>query len=772
MPDKKYLKGINFPGLDGTYYVPEVDDTLTVSGGAADAKVVGNRISNEKSERLTEIAVERARIDTFTALAEGSTTGDAELTDIRVGVDGTVYDSAGGAVRTQINDNKAATMALYADGLPLISGVSDYYYINYSTGATTNSGAYFNCYGFINPQFKYISVFAACRDTVPAAISFYSDYTEETFKASKLSADNYMKEASIQFKNNSRNGLWYNATVPDGCKVVVVSTRTDEEGFEPKILIHNDANKTYTACIQSEIHDLILHKTGLVDYRELARGAYKNDASEGWILNGHLDRLSTMVIPRVSCNISATCDFENGYMLAVLAFKGTEKIYDSGWKTSKFDYSCSDCDGFAISLKRVIDGVEVKISPSDVTGLTIEEDSYIKVIDPYKTVLLEEKVKQLTNTVPTSQTTKEKLSNPFTHKKYYSHLFIDKINADDNIVIPCQSVYDINVASRLGFTVMEGNVHKTSTDGKYVVMHGSGGYLGEQVVAVNDSIADPATVKFNDISYDDIRNNYVYRSKYTKYQTSITSLEEFLIECKKRGIIPFIQYVDDVMLEITKSIVGNEFILYNGTRDKFDGMIYKWGSSSATKDDILAVCDSIGAPMMYAINNTSRFTVDELREIIDEVHKRGCLIGWAGCYESPRHNNKCLNLGMDFCGSAWEVDDFESGNLLNVKGDIDFSDFVTTGVLTDGALHLAAGDTVTVDSLNQQFLAKGVLKIMFDGSVSLNMGYRNTGNINYTSDGTETLQFSTYFMEEVPTFTITAAEATTITSIDYKVSKC
>ena len=74
------------------------------------SKVTQN--TNDISELKTADNVLSSRIDAFASLTEGSTTGDAELLDIRVKADGTTATSAGNAVREQFNELKSDLVLL------------------------------------------------------------------------------------------------------------------------------------------------------------------------------------------------------------------------------------------------------------------------------------------------------------------------------------------------------------------------------------------------------------------------------------------------------------------------------------------------------------------------------------------------------------------------------------------------------------------------------------------------------------------------------------
>lgn len=88
-------------------------NTLTTNQFNEDWGVLENRINTTletQNTKINSIQTQQTtlsqRMDTFTSLSEGSTTGDAELQDIRVGANGVTYNNAGDAVRGQYSQLK------------------------------------------------------------------------------------------------------------------------------------------------------------------------------------------------------------------------------------------------------------------------------------------------------------------------------------------------------------------------------------------------------------------------------------------------------------------------------------------------------------------------------------------------------------------------------------------------------------------------------------------------------------------------------------------
>lgn len=102
---------------------------------------------------LNTVYVTEMRVNQLTSLPEGSTTGDAELMDIRVGADGKVYENAGASVRGQINSHTNDINAIktnVSNTNILLYGSDDMQYNEVSKSGTSIQVA--NKYGDTNVQ--------------------------------------------------------------------------------------------------------------------------------------------------------------------------------------------------------------------------------------------------------------------------------------------------------------------------------------------------------------------------------------------------------------------------------------------------------------------------------------------------------------------------------------------------------------------------------------------------------------------------------------------
>lgn len=179
--------------------------------GFATEPYVDSQVARIEGNLSSEIAVERARINTFTVLENGSTTGDAELQDIRVGADGTVYESAGASVRGQIDQINDVVFydEIEKDITDTLTIENGYYYGKSLQKLTQNGLACTNI----------IPVKSGDKFKITAKYGYYAVLVAE------FDTSNTMISYTGQVDGQEIGVTDYEYTVPNGVSGIAVSTR-------------------------------------------------------------------------------------------------------------------------------------------------------------------------------------------------------------------------------------------------------------------------------------------------------------------------------------------------------------------------------------------------------------------------------------------------------------------------------------------------------------------------------------------------------------------
>lgn len=352
-------------------------------------------------------------------------------------------------------------------------------------------------------------------------------------------------------------------------------------------------------------------------------------------------------------------------------------------------------------------------------------------------------------------------------KPCYHHLFVS--NSGSQISIPHQSQYDVRVAKRFGFNMMEGNVQTTS-DGHYFVNHlASGNKFGGYFTHV-DGTTDVSNIVASTVTWDWMTQNLRYKSSIPKYRTAPCSFEEFLSECRQNDLTPFITITDSNIKSIADKYMGKEnYVAYTGSRLYCpNSTCYAW-KSETSKNNILKFCIKMGKPLVYGMANPGSFTDSELREIIDTLHENGFMIGTA--YQDTNWH-KYSAMGFDFLAGMSTVNRMDSGNLHNFSSIFNYNDFtVTNGTETNGTLVFSSNGTIIPNANTGTYqLAMIDVEVVFNGTITINAIGEQFNNMTFTSDGSKPVFMAIPIVNGGIKPTINVSSGTTVYDVTYLAS--
>lgn len=218
---------------------PVVDTVLSDSSLNAIAnKPVTDALNTLSGDIITEVSARTAadgvlntRIDNIVALPEGSTQGDAELMDIRVGADGITYASAGDAVRGQIDF--------------LMGALSDNE-VNYSV-----SGYFLDLSGGPSSNADY-----CCTDFIPCYENSVILLRNVFAGASSLVCAFYNASKTFISGHNSVSGNLLITNIPLGTAYIRLGTKTNAtfKGY----LINDEHIAEEVAALRNELDNLLI----------------------------------------------------------------------------------------------------------------------------------------------------------------------------------------------------------------------------------------------------------------------------------------------------------------------------------------------------------------------------------------------------------------------------------------------------------------------------------------------------------------------------------
>ncbi len=317
-------------------------------------------------------------------------------------------------------------------------------------------------------------------------------------------------------------------------------------------------------------------------------------------------------------------------------------------------------------------------------------------------------------------------------------------------VIPENSLAGVASAKRFGYVGIECDVKYTS-DSVMVLMHDKS--LNRTARNAKDYSPVKETVNISDITFDDLRHNYVLASENPAYRTPVPTLEEMLVECKKHGMVPMLHSNIAESFELAQKILGDNWICFGASKENmlktrgFSDCLILASVRGGRADDHIAMLDSIGGRCGVSTMNYGLLT----EEYCKALKNAGYQVQ-ASIFPAP-HEARAFRNGI-----TYQLTDFS----LNPE-----EKFKVIDIWRQENCNLRPGDTLTNKWATGPAYGGIIVNLDFEGKVEVLLN--NMQRYILSDDDNYKEIMGLRFNGIAPSIKITALENSTVKSVVAKI---
>ncbi len=189
------------------------------------------------------------------------------------------------------------------------------------------------------------------------------------------------------------------------------------------------------------------------------------------------------------------------------------------------------------------------------------------------------------------------------------------------------------MAARMGYAGIECDVKKTK-DGHLVVLHDK--TINRTMRNAVDYSRIEDKVRLADLTFDEIRRNYVLESEREELRTAIPTLEQILIECKKQGIIPMLHSSVPESYKLAQEMFGDNWICFTSSLKllkavrQYSNCTILYAVSKGTAEEHISALRQIGGRCGVSTMNRRLYTPQYCKALTDKGY-----IVQASIFKSP-----------------------------------------------------------------------------------------------------------------------------------------